>query len=212
MLVEISEREIAARELCQTDAKGFDRGCLFLRHLRALFGNLRLRLSLGARELGLTVDIGLLTFDRLSGFRAGFLVGQHFEAFDSIGHVADLVLAVEAGQHDGEVALGDLQHGLLDPDQRSGHSVRHHAVPQFCKFAPEENVFGVGKRRREMRRHRQVGANFLQRRPRGFNLHVIGGIFDLEIWRQGNAGNSIGDQDRVVAGGVACEGCGCEGC
>ena len=121
-----AEREIALRQPDQPDAERLDGLGLLFGDLGTFVRDFGLRGGLGLRNLRDAVGLDLLALDDFGGFRAGLLVGQHLEALDRIGHVADLVLALETRQHDAEIAAGDLQHRLLDIAQRTGHPARHH--------------------------------------------------------------------------------------
>ena len=43
-------------------------------------------------------------------FRAGLFLGLDLEGLDCLRHVADLVLALEPGEHHAEIAAGELLH------------------------------------------------------------------------------------------------------
>ena len=81
---------------------------------RLLLGNLGPLLGL----FGLYLGLRLLTPHDFLGVLAALLDRQHLELLDRVGHRADLVLTVEPGQDDVEVATGELEHGLLDRHQR----------------------------------------------------------------------------------------------
>ena len=121
-----ADGEIAVGEPAERVAERAEGMRLLFGRLGAFRRHFGLRLGLDARDLRLALGLGLLTLHRLVGLVARLVDRQHLEALDGVSHRADLVLALETGQHDLEIAAGELEHGAADRVQRPGHAPRHH--------------------------------------------------------------------------------------